>query len=88
MNQLELGIPPATYKVVTVFCRNPDEVNGTMWIDTLQVPVEFTNVDIAEEAILVCANEWECLASDVICTGIAEGGVNLLDWCDDEYGIV
>ena len=91
MRQLELDIPKSPFKVVTVFCRNPSEENGTMWIDTLFVPSEFDNSDIAEEAVLICASEWECLVSEVICVGIAEassGVVTILDWCDDEEGIV
>ena len=88
MSQLELDILKPPFKVVTVFCRNPSEENGTMWIDTLFVPPEFDNSDIAEEAVLICASEWECLVSEVICVGIAEGVVSILDWCDDEEGIV
>jgi hypothetical protein len=88
MNQLELGIPPATYKVVTVFCRAPSEEWGTMWIEMIPVPISYTNSDIAIAATEACALAWEYPVTDVICTGIAEGNVNILDWCDNTDGIV
>ena len=88
MSQLELDIPAATHKVVTVFCRDPSIDWGNMWIEPIHVPIEYTNSQIAEDAVGLCALAWKYLPTDVICVGIAEGNVTILDWCADEEGIV
>lgn len=66
----------------TAFCRQYDNL-GTTWIDT----VEAAGIDQAlAAAVTKCAAAWGRLESDVMCIGLADGGITIAYWIDENEG--
>lgn len=65
----------------TVFCTDEDTTShSTIWIASVEA------VDTNAAAIAGrrgCANDWNTSQTAVKVLGVAEGSVNILDWCDD-----
>lgn len=83
MNQLIAAakeITQASSRTYTVFCRDPDDVDSTTWIDE----VEANDVEDARvQARAKCAEAWGYDAANVECFGVADAAnINMLFWED------
>ena len=77
-----------TTKTVTVFCQDTGDLGATIWIEAIEVDDSETMGAIAAIAISECASAWDQDEDDnsIVCIGIAEGNVRILDWVDAEAG--
>lgn len=77
----------------TVFCRDPDDANSTIWISTVEANNSTDAIQVGRDA---CAEDWNYTEqsidnelddscghiNDIVVLGVAEGNINILEWAD------
>lgn len=73
-------------QTVTVFCVHSSQTDCPTYITSFDMPYGAPTEEIAAAAVRDCAEAWGADEEDVVCIGIAEGDVKIIDWVDASDG--